>query len=49
MEIQGVKREKTIRETQDEYSKNSLFFLYGINQINIKQWIINRYFIIEKE
>jgi predicted ATPase len=47
--IQGVQREKSAYETQIDYSNNSLPFLYGSDQINIKQWIINRYFMIEKE
>ncbi|MHB9291114.1 hypothetical protein Holit_00186 [Hollandina sp. SP2] len=48
-QVQGILREKPVHETQNEYSKNSLPFLYGSNQVNIKQWIINRYFMIEKE
>jgi energy-coupling factor transporter ATP-binding protein EcfA2 len=47
--IQGVQREKSVYEAQIDYSNNSLPFLYGFNQVDIKQWIINRYFIIEKE
>jgi energy-coupling factor transporter ATP-binding protein EcfA2 len=48
-QIQGIQREKSVDETRNEYSNNNLSFLYGVNQINIKQWIINRYFMIEKD
>ncbi|MDR0709310.1 MAG: AAA family ATPase [Spirochaetaceae bacterium] len=47
-QIQGIQREKSIDETRIDYSTKSLSFLYGADQINIKQWIINRYFMIEK-
>jgi hypothetical protein len=48
-QIQGVQREKAVNATRNEYINNSLPFLYGVNRINIKQWIINRYFMIEKD
>jgi hypothetical protein len=48
-QIQDIQREKPVYETQIEYANNSLPSLYGSNQVNIKQWLINRYFMIEKE
>jgi energy-coupling factor transporter ATP-binding protein EcfA2 len=48
-EIQGMQREKTVNEAREEYRENSLPFLYGIKKKNIKQWIINRDFMIEKD
>jgi predicted ATPase len=48
-QIQGIQREKTVDEARKECIKNSLPFLYGLSKMNIKQWIINRYFMIEKD
>jgi energy-coupling factor transporter ATP-binding protein EcfA2 len=48
-QIAGVQREKPVNEARDEYTNNNLPFLYGLNQINIKQWLINRDFMIEKD
>jgi energy-coupling factor transporter ATP-binding protein EcfA2 len=48
-QIQGVQHEKSVAEARREYIENSLPFLYGLNKTNIKQWIINRYFMVDKK
>jgi predicted ATPase len=48
-QIQGVQREKPLEEALNEYSKNNMKSLYGEWQTNIKQWIVNRYFMIDKD
>jgi predicted ATPase len=48
-QIQGVQREKPFEESLNEYLSNNIRSLYGEWQTNIKQWIINRYFMIDKE
>ncbi|GHV73592.1 hypothetical protein AGMMS49940_08940 [Spirochaetia bacterium] len=48
-QIQGVQREKPFEEALQEYSQNNMRSLYGEWQTNIKQWIVNRYFMIDKD
>jgi predicted ATPase len=48
-QIQGIQHEKPVDEARNEYMNNSLPFLYGLNKTNVKQWMINRYFMIEKD
>jgi predicted ATP-binding protein involved in virulence len=48
-QIQGIEREKQIDEYLSDYSGNATKSICGDWQTNIKQWIINRYFVIEKE
>lgn len=47
--IDGMKREAAQEDRSNYYTSNSLNSLYGENQEPIKQWVINRYFIIDKE
>ncbi|QDD88460.1 AAA family ATPase [Pseudomonas oryzihabitans] len=47
--IDGMQREATQDERSNYYTSRSLNSLYGENQEPIKQWLINRYFIIDKE
>ncbi len=46
--IQGMQREKNLHAKTNEYLNGSRL-LYGDQELNIKQWMINRYFIIEKD
>lgn len=46
--INGVGRELPPDEATANYKRNSVKSLYGDWSGNIKQWIINRYFIIDK-
>ncbi|GHU76873.1 hypothetical protein FACS189461_4940 [Spirochaetia bacterium] len=48
-QIQGVQREKPFVEALNEYLAKNIKSLYGEWQTNIKQWIINRYFMIDKD
>jgi predicted ATPase len=48
-QIQGIQREKAVDEARNEYTNNSLPSLYGLGKMNIKQWIINRDFMIGKD
>lgn len=47
VQINGMQREGDPREQQESISNSNLN--PGYNKISIKQWLINRYFIIEKE
>jgi AAA15 family ATPase/GTPase len=47
--IAGMQREAAQVERSNHYTSKSLNSLYGENQESIKQWLINRYFIIDKE
>jgi uncharacterized protein (TIGR02646 family) len=47
-EIQGIQREKPFEEAIDDYLNNNIRSLYGEWQTNIKQWIVNRYFMSDK-
>lgn len=48
-EIEGMKRESLPVQRRNEYRDNSISSLEGGSLPNIKQWMINRYFQIEKE
>jgi predicted ATPase len=48
-QIAGIQREKQTGEALNEYISNNIRSLYGEWQPNIKQWIINRDFMIEKD
>ncbi|KHA76766.1 hypothetical protein NC77_21895 [Janthinobacterium lividum] len=47
--IQGLKREEGLQNQIDMYISNATKSLHGEWQADVKQWFINRYFIIEKE
>lgn len=48
-QIGGLKRESTQEEKILEYRNHAVKSLYGEWEQDVKQWMINRYFIIEKE
>ncbi len=47
--IEGMRREVRPLEQRNNFRRVSVSNLEGINLPNVKQWMINRYFIIEKE
>ncbi len=47
--IQGMTRERTSAESNRDYLNSGNTSLYGDKDENIKQWIINRDFLIEKD
>jgi energy-coupling factor transporter ATP-binding protein EcfA2 len=47
--IQGLERETNIDQSVVRYLGNATRSLYGDADSNIKQWLINRYFIIDKD
>ncbi|MFG0322983.1 AAA family ATPase [Pseudomonas sp. zjy_15] len=47
--IAGMQREKPQKESSSQYTSKSLISLYGEMQTPIKQWFINRYFVIDKD
>jgi len=47
--IQGMKRENRPLEQRNNFRRLSVSNLEGINIPNVKQWMINRYFILEKD
>ncbi|MDD3417847.1 MAG: AAA family ATPase [Lachnospiraceae bacterium] len=49
IEIQGMKKEKGVVEKRNEYRENAILGLEGGYLPEIKQWMINRYFEIEKD
>ncbi|ART83793.1 hypothetical protein CBP31_15070 [Oceanisphaera profunda] len=48
-EIQGMKKESKIDQSFNEYIRNNTKSLYGEWQSDIKQWFVNRYFMIDKD
>lgn len=48
-QIDGMTRELGLAQQRQKYSSNGTQSLYGVNPIDIKQWFINRYFMIDKE
>ncbi|AHE50480.1 hypothetical protein AH4AK4_3049 [Aeromonas hydrophila 4AK4] len=48
-QISGMSREESFERRRQEYKESGTYLLYGDKETNIKQWFINRYFIIEKE
>lgn len=47
--IEGVTREQKANDKLDSYLSNSGRAIYGDWQSDVKQWFINRYFVIEKD
>ncbi|ENQ8613763.1 AAA family ATPase [Vibrio fluvialis] len=47
--IQGMSREPDIQQSRQVYSRDGIRALYGETKSEVKQWIINRDFIIEKD
>jgi len=48
-QISGMKRENPPDETLQEYLQNNLASLYGGKSADVKQWLVNRYFMIDKD
>lgn len=48
-QISGMQREQTIEQQITNTKNSSSQSLYGEKESNIKQWFINRYFVIEKD
>lgn len=48
-QINGMRREDTLERQIQQYTNNGTSLLYGGGDSSIKQWFINRYFIIDKE
>ncbi|MCJ7959621.1 MAG: AAA family ATPase [Pseudomonas sp.] len=47
-QISGMQREQTRDQTLNAYSNSSTQQLHGDHQQDIKQWFVNRYFMIDK-
>lgn len=47
--MQGMQREATTTASQNKYITNSVQYLYSSFTPNVKQWMVNRYFITEKD
>lgn len=47
--INGMTREEPVPQQRNLYRHNAVENLNGISLPNVKQWLINRYFLIEKE
>jgi hypothetical protein len=47
--IVGLTKEKDAIENRSTYCRSALNYLYNNSSRDIKQWMINRYFIIDKE
>ncbi|HFO0262031.1 AAA family ATPase [Serratia marcescens] len=47
--ITGLTKEKDSSENRRIYCHNALNYLYNTSSRDVKQWMINRYFIIDKE
>ena len=48
-QVTGMSREKGVEQQLDTYLSHSTQSLYGDATQDIKQWLINRYFIIDKD
>lgn len=48
-QIEGMTREQPLEQQIIDYSSNGTQSLYGERSQNIKQWLVNRYFMIDKE
>lgn len=46
--IAGVAREKSYTEKRKIYCESALDFLYNNSSRDVKQWLINRYFVVDK-
>lgn len=47
--VDGVKREEERETKLQSYLQNSTRSIYGDWQTNVKQWFVNRYFVVDKE
>lgn len=47
--INGVTQEEESQQSRQTYCNNALNFLYNNSSRDVKQWLINRYFIIDKD
>lgn len=47
--VDGMARENTVLERRKHYRRSAALSLNGTNLPNLKQWLVNRYFIIEKD
>ena len=47
--INGLSREEDLDTQIDKYSRTTAQSIYGDQDRNIKQWLVNRYFVIDKE
>jgi energy-coupling factor transporter ATP-binding protein EcfA2 len=48
-QISGMQREKSPAESLQEYLRSNLASLYGGKSTDVKQWLVNRYFMIDKD
>lgn len=48
-QISGMQREQPLEQNLNTYFQNGTRLLYGDTQRDIKQWLVNRYFMIDKE
>ncbi|TND56678.1 hypothetical protein CF123_01745 [Aeromonas veronii] len=48
-QINGMTREQNTDQQIQQYKSNNTDSLYGEQRTNIKQWFVNRYFMIDKE
>ncbi|MFQ2471510.1 AAA family ATPase [Aeromonas caviae] len=48
-QISGMSREQTLDQQISTYTQNSTKSLYGDWKTDIKQWLVNRYFMIDKD
>lgn len=48
-QINGMTREESFEQQLNQYSSTGTKSLYGERPSNIKQWFVNRYFMIDKE
>ncbi len=48
-QIAGMQREQPLEQKLNQYSQGSMQSLYGDREQDIKQWFVNRYFMIEKD
>lgn len=49
VQIGGMTREPDGDQARNKFVANNTKSLYGEHTVNIKQWLVNRYFIIEKD
>lgn len=48
-QINGMTREQPLEQQLNQYTSSGTQSLYGDDRKNIKQWFVNRYFMIDKE
>lgn len=49
IEVSGMAKEKNVDENRIKYRNQSYEFLRGTVTPNVKQWLVNRYFIVDKD